>query len=256
MNDEKLASTYRLAEPPSPHLTEEAWEALVDGTLSASDHEAAQDHVTRCEACATMYQGLLMFERESRELGAPGRSVSRFRAPLGYWPASIAAMQVMWRGLLALQSDAEAARLVPPHGGRNIYWLSRPVMRLAMAATLVAALGIGASYWLRSDGFRAGEPVSTVRGVPRAALDAGRPSGIVAGDVTFEWSARPDANAFVVVVYREDGSVRWTSRRVTGTALSWPSDPPLAPGRYFWRVRAYRDDEVLAESPLTSFEIR
>ena len=52
MTDEKLASAYRLAEPPSPHLTEETWEALVDGTLSAPERDAAQEHVTRCDACA------------------------------------------------------------------------------------------------------------------------------------------------------------------------------------------------------------
>ncbi len=95
MSDEKLASAYRLAEPPSPHLTEETWEALVVGTLSASEGDAAHEHVTRCEACTRVYQGLVMFERESRALSGPGRSVLPFRAAHGYWPASIAAMLVM-----------------------------------------------------------------------------------------------------------------------------------------------------------------
>jgi hypothetical protein len=95
MSDDTFSSAYRLSEPPSPHLTEETWEALVDGTLAASEREAAQEHVTRCDACAKVYQGLAMFERESRALGAPVRSVSPGFAPFRYWPASIAALLVM-----------------------------------------------------------------------------------------------------------------------------------------------------------------
>jgi hypothetical protein len=95
MSDEKLSSAYRLTEPPSPHLSEETWETLMDGTLSPPEREAALEHVTRCEACATVYRGLLLFERESRALGAPGRSVARGAAAFRYWPASLAAILVM-----------------------------------------------------------------------------------------------------------------------------------------------------------------
>ena len=95
MNDDRLASAYRGTAPPSSHLTETAWEALLDGTLPAAEREAAREHITRCNACATVYQGLAMFERESRELGAPGRVVSPFRISLRSWPASLAAMLVI-----------------------------------------------------------------------------------------------------------------------------------------------------------------
>src|SRR5207244_768298 len=100
---------------PSPHLTEEAWDGLADGTLSASARDAAQEHVTRCEACAMVYRGIILFERESRALGAPGRSVSPFRAALRYWPASIAAMLALGVTVsLLYRSSHPAITKAPP----------------------------------------------------------------------------------------------------------------------------------------------
>ncbi len=109
MNNDRLASAYRGTAPPSSHLTETAWEALLDGTLPAAEREAAREHITRCAACATVYQGLAMFAIESRALGASARSGSPFRTSLRSWPASIAAMLVIGAAVGLLYRGARPA---------------------------------------------------------------------------------------------------------------------------------------------------
>ena len=95
VNEDQLSAAYRMNPPAAAHLTAEMFESLVEGTLPAPEREAAQDHVTRCEMCAKVYQGLLAFERESGALRAPAASPLRARRSPFYWPASIAALLVM-----------------------------------------------------------------------------------------------------------------------------------------------------------------
>jgi hypothetical protein len=94
VTEESLSAAYRRNVPASAHLSEETCLALVDGTLAPPEREAALDHVTRCETCARVYQGLLEFDRESRALRAPAASAPRARRSF-YVPTSIAALLVM-----------------------------------------------------------------------------------------------------------------------------------------------------------------
>jgi hypothetical protein len=102
MRESDVSAAYRGLEPTTAHVSEETWEALMDGTLASAKREAALDHVVGCHTCATVYRGLVMFERESQTLGAPAHANAPDRLPFWSWAAS------PWRpiGLAALAAAA------------------------------------------------------------------------------------------------------------------------------------------------------
>jgi hypothetical protein len=89
MTDDRLARAYQAIPPPADHLSEEAWERFLDGTLSPAEREAAVEHITRCAECARVYRGLVAFERDSAPLH--GRDANRRSASAWRWAGPLAA---------------------------------------------------------------------------------------------------------------------------------------------------------------------
>ena len=71
----------------------------------------------------------------------------------------------------------------------------------------------------------------------------------------FEWHPFKGAQAYEFRLFREDGTLLW-EQRSAGTSVERRADLPLAPGRYYWRVRALSEENAAADSSLTPFEIR
>jgi len=89
MTDDHLSRAYQAIPPPTGHLSDEAWERFLDGTLSTAEREAAVDHITRCAECARVYRGLVAFERDSAPLH--GEDAKRRSASTWRWAGPLAA---------------------------------------------------------------------------------------------------------------------------------------------------------------------
>ena len=89
MTDDPLARAYQANPAPGEHLSDEAWEHFVDGTLIGAEREGAIEHITRCAECALVHRGLVAFERDSAALH--GADATRRSAPVWRWAGPLAA---------------------------------------------------------------------------------------------------------------------------------------------------------------------
>jgi len=89
MTDDHLSRAYQAIPPPTGHLSDEAWERFLDGTLSTAERESAVNHITRCAECARVYRGLVAFERDSAPLH--GEDAKRRSASTWRWAGPLAA---------------------------------------------------------------------------------------------------------------------------------------------------------------------
>jgi len=155
----------------------------------------------------------------------------------------------VWRGVLALQSDARAEGLIPATPTTAASRSRSMVAYLAVAATLVVAAG--GALLLRQEApgravLRSSTEVQPVEGLMMAYDAAGVP--------TFVWTPVPSATQYRVELFTDDGRPVWT--REAGTApLPWPADAPRATGTFRWRVEARRGDDLVARSPFAVQDI-
>ncbi len=161
----------------------------------------------------------------------------------------------VWRGVLALKSEAETQELIPV--ATQSSWPRRrlgegrwraSMMPLAAAAALV--LVVGGAYLVR----RSPEP-DTLRSTGTlptigALMVAYTPDGVPA----FVWAPVAEASRYRVEVFTDDGRPVW-SREVERPPARWPDDVPRAKGPHRWRVEALAGDHVTARSAITTLEI-
>ncbi|HOF89840.1 MAG TPA: zf-HC2 domain-containing protein [Armatimonadota bacterium] len=117
-------------------------DALVDGELDAGEAARVRAHLDRCPACAEEYEAL-----------------RRTRRALACWTAPEADARL---------TAAFAARLAM-HRSRPARWtrlFGQPLSRLAWAAGLACALGIGLVYWYQ----RPPAPAPVTETAPYAAI--------------------------------------------------------------------------------------
>ena len=69
--------------------------------------------------------------------------------------------------------------------------------------------------------------------------------------------ARVGARSYQVEILNAAGDLLWARPAVAGTdtAVVWPQDLDLAPGRYFWRVIADRESSTSSATALADFEL-
>lgn len=70
----------------------------------------------------------------------------------------------------------------------------------------------------------------------------------------FAWLPLPGAEAYELIVSNDDGGAVW-SGRATEALAQLPPEVVLAPGRYYWRVTALRDNAVVGSSRLLPFRV-
>lgn len=156
----------------------------------------------------------------------------------------------IWRGVLALRSEAETQGLIAPEASvRPSSWMRSPIAAFAIAATLVIV--VGGVYLAR----RPVPDSTTLRGTPAAPPVEGLMMAYNAENVpNFVWTPMVEAARYRVEVFSEDGRPIWT-REVTVPIVQWPADVPRAKGAYRWRVEATNGAEVIARSRLTPMEL-
>lgn len=152
----------------------------------------------------------------------------------------------VWRGVLALKSEAESqgliAREVPATSWRARLWPAA-----AAAAVLLAISGVMVMRQPRvDDPTRSASALATVEGLMMAYAADGVP--------TLVWTPVPDATRYHVEVFTDDGRPVW-DREIATPPLGWPGDEPRVKGSYRWRVEASQGDRVLARSRLTPLEL-
>lgn len=152
----------------------------------------------------------------------------------------------IWRGLLTLKSEAQAEGLIPRDMPAPFAWRS-PVVALALAATLVVAVG---SVLVTR------HPVdqSALRGARAAQVEGLMMATDAAGVPTFIWTPVATATRYRIDVFSSDGLPIWT-REVEAAPTRWPDDVPRTKGAYRWRVQAINAGEVVARSRLSPAEV-
>jgi hypothetical protein len=155
----------------------------------------------------------------------------------------------IWRGVLALRTEAETHGLIAPDVvARSSSWLRSPMIGAAIAATLVLAVGgiyLSQRAPVEPAGTR-GNAAPPVEGLMMAYNAEGVPN--------FVWTPQSDATRYRVEVFSEDGRPIWT-REVTVPIVQWPADVPRAKGAYRWRVDAMSGADMIARSRLTVLEL-
>lgn len=71
----------------------------------------------------------------------------------------------------------------------------------------------------------------------------------------FAWEPVPNADSYQLVVNRNDGGAVW-SVTVRDNETVMPGDLPVAPGEYYWQVKALSQDTAIGLSPLVPFRVR
>ena len=154
----------------------------------------------------------------------------------------------IWRGVLALRTEAETQGLIAPEVLARSSWMRSPIAALAIAATLVIV--VGGVYLAR---LPADDP-TTLRGSAAPAVEGLMMAYNADGAPNFVWTPLSEATRYRVEVFSEDGRPIWT-REVTAPIVQWPADVPRAKGAYRWRVDAISGADVIARSRLTVLEL-
>ncbi|MEO8678850.1 MAG: hypothetical protein ABI665_07380, partial [Vicinamibacterales bacterium] len=155
---------------------------------------------------------------------------------------------LIWRGILGLQSEAQAQGLIAPVAPAQRNWLRSPAFLLPLAATLVVA--IGGIMLLR----RPAPDQATMRGAARIEVQGLAATVGVDGVATLSWAPLAGANRYRIDVFSNDGHPVWT-REVDAPPVRWPDDEPRIAGSYRWRVEAMNAGVVVARSRLSGIEV-
>jgi hypothetical protein len=186
---------------------------------------------------------------------ATGQISQDERARVGDHLARCATCHQIYRAVMALQESARSFDPDVPLGaaGRSPELSGRRWRYAALAVAAVVVLGLV----FRPVVFREA-PQRETRTAPAASVVT-----LVAplGDVTaapsvFRWNAVDGARAYRVRLSSDEGVPIWTRDEVEGTSVRLPDSISLRRGRYFWRVTASADGDVIAESALTPFVVR
>lgn len=156
----------------------------------------------------------------------------------------------IWRGIMALQADAEQERLIEaPSPSRTASSWRTQLVPLAAAAALI--LVVGAAWLVRPSG---PEPETLRNGTTMAAIDALMVAYAPDGVPAFVWAPVAGATRYRIEVFTDDGRPVW-ARELEQPPASWPAETPRAAGTYRWRVTALNGETMTARSPIAVAEI-
>jgi len=202
----------------SHHVSDALWEKLACGELSADERTEVADHVTRCRLCQQIYRTTMQMRD-----GAPAFDPGAPKPRTDGWGEG---------------------------GRRPGRWSAHAWPYAAAAAIVLAAVLVP----LMRPGVPEPEVTRTLSPAPTVVLTT--PVGTVSSAPSmFQWQPVAGSQTYRIRVFSEQGVPLWTSADVAGTSVARPDSVPLPAGRYFWRVTARADGEILAESALTPFVI-
>src|SRR5262245_51955653 len=90
-DDADLKAAYA-PQPSGTHVSDETWEAFLEGSLASSARTAVADHLVTCRRCAEIFRGLKTFQREAAAFdpAASGRTRA-VRSAFPVWIPALAA---------------------------------------------------------------------------------------------------------------------------------------------------------------------
>jgi hypothetical protein len=186
----------------------EAFRSEFEGPSGAADRARFVDHLVACADCAEEY---------------------RLAASVGRW-ASEAATAIGWAG---------ADRAVEPASAGRSPILGLPAWGLAVAASVLLALGVAWTLRLRSTS--AEETAERGEGAPTLATDPADRAVLPAAPERLQWPAVGGADSYRVALYDSESTLLWKSDVVAASETKLPAAiaGSLRPGRtYLWRVLA------------------
>jgi hypothetical protein len=148
----------------------------------------------------------------------------------------------IWRGLLTLKGDAQAQGLIPADVPARAPWRQSPIVTLAIAATLILAIGGVVINRRLNDQAKS-------RGNAMALVEEPATTTGADGVPTLTWKPTSGASQYRVEMFSEDGTPVW-SLEAKAPPARWPVDVLRKAGTYRWRVEALNAGAVLARSRL------
>jgi hypothetical protein len=89
-----------------------------------------------------------------------------------------------------------------------------------------------------------------------APVELVKPTEKVPYDRTFAWKAVPGASSYRVVVFNSVGERSLEVRDIKGTSVAVAASVRLPAARYSWQVLAFKADQQISESAVTTFDIK
>jgi hypothetical protein len=83
-----------------------------------------------------------------------------------------------------------------------------------------------------------------------------KPTDTAPYDRTFSWKPVEGATSYRVVVFNSAGERSFEVRDVKGTSVAVAASVGLPSARYSWQVLAFKADQQISESAVTSFDIK
>jgi hypothetical protein len=193
------------------------------GTLDAlGPDDPMRRHAEQCARCSAMWTAYREFVRADAPKSAHIRDAD----------ARLAAF-------IAEKVEGVEASGAPRRArGR---WFEMPTFRFAAAAAVMVVLAGAVAKWMQSP------EQDALRGDPRIMLTLEAPRALSDGSLELRWTSVPDADAYQVVLLREDLSevVRMPATDQREFTLDRSAIPA---GATHWQVTALREGAVATES--------
>lgn len=210
------------------HCTEADIHLFLEDKLPPERRQEVEAHLADCPACAETLVAAYRQPQAFEETEAPSLDAATLQ-----------------------QAEDLVSPRSPPSWRERILRLSRPA-RIALSVLLLAGVGLGLWTYVGPD---ATSPSSlrSPKTAPAWSLYAPPHRTVLEPPPVFRWARHPDAAAYRVLLYHNDGTVRWTGS-TADTTLRLPSEVTLEDGaRYLWRVEAVFPDDRSRSSELRAF---
>ena len=139
------------------------------------------------------------------------------------------------------------------NSGQPVPWFRRPwaLEIVSAGALLLVLLVVGVTTLFNPD-----DPDDVKQAGGPLEITVVKPTATVPFDRTFDWQPIEGATTYSVLVFTSDGGRSFEVRDLKTTSVALSPTVKLAPGRYLWQVIAMRDGQILAESPMTPFDLK
>jgi hypothetical protein len=196
------------------------------GTLDAlGPEDATRRHAETCARCSAMWVAYREFLRADTPRNARGDDADTRLAAF-------------------IKQRVEGVEIAGGPRRARGRWFEIPMMRFAAAAAVLLVAAVAVTQWLPGS---SDSEETALRGDPRIVVTLETPRALADGTVELKWTSVPDADAYQVVLLREDLTeiVRMPATGEHVITLD-PSGIPADATR--WQVTALREGAVAAES--------
>lgn len=210
------------------------WQLFLEGAMPAAERSEAELHLVQCPLCRTR---LIELHDEVQEAGVIESAPSLLKHRVAQLPAR----------------KSISPRLLDRF---------RPYVPLALAATILIAVGLSIYVFRISQSVPGTPPVSDFRQSQGATVDlqlTNPPNGaeVGAGKVEFRWADAGPGARYELTLTDEKGDILYQEKPAANILVLDTSTLKLAPGKiYYWSVSAKLPDGTTRESEVARFNLR